>query len=151
MYYCNKFNYDLTAVRDFNLHNFFLHFRILWQVFEQVQWLVYTTGMARMGWSYNELALLQLQRQYERQEDKARLRVQQRLLSGLDSQRQRGFPKAEQTQFCPKTGYVSRKLSSSAWSGGFGAAVFASLLQRHHSSVSTTKYLIVFVRVLFNP
>lgn len=91
-----KFNHNyLTIVHDFNLHYFFLHFRILWQVFEQVQWLVYTAGMAGMGWSYNELALLQLQRQYERQEDKARLRVQQRLLSGPDSQRQRGFPKTE--------------------------------------------------------
>jgi len=107
--------------------------------------------MARMGRSYNELALLQLQRQYERQENKARFRVQQGLLSGPDSQRQRGFSKAEQTQFRPETGYVSRKLSCSARPGGFGAAVFSSLFQRHHSSVSTTNYLVVFVCAFFDP
>lgn len=69
-----------------------IRFRILWQVFEQVQRLVYTTWMAGMGRSYNELPLLQLQCQHERQEDKARLRLQSGLLSGSDSQRQRGFP-----------------------------------------------------------
>lgn len=91
-----------------------------------------------MGRPYNELPLLQLQRQHERQEDKARLRLQPRLLSGSDSQRQRGFPQAEQTQFRSQAGNVSRELPGAARSGGFGAAILASLLQCHHSSVSTT-------------
>lgn len=91
-----------------------------------------------MGRSYNELPLLQLQRQHERQEDKARLRLQPGLLSGSDSQRQRGFPQAEQTQFRSQAGNVSRELPGAARSGGFGAAILASLLQCHHSSVSTT-------------
>lgn len=101
-----------------------------------------------MGRSYNELALLQLQRQYERQEDKARLRVQQGLLPGPDSQRQRGFPKTEQTQFRPETGHVGRELSRPARPGGLGAAVLASLLQRYHSSVSTQQTIsaLVFAR-----
>lgn len=102
-----------------------------------------------MGRPYNELPLLQLQRQHERQEDKARLRLQPRLLSGSDSQRQRGFPQAEQTQFCPETGNVSRELSGAARSGRLGAAVLASLLQRHHSSVSTMDFLNVLFRFFF--
>lgn len=116
----------------------FWFFRILRQVFEQIQRLVHTAGMARMGRSYNELPLLQLQRQHERQEDKARLRLQPGLLSGSDSQRQRGFPQAEQTQFRSEAGNVSRELPGAARPGGFGAAVLASLLQCHHSSVSIT-------------
>lgn len=97
-----------------------------------------------MGRPYNELPLLQLQRQHERQEDKARLRLQPGLLSGSDSQRQRGFPQAEQTQFRPEAGNVSRELPGAARPGGLGAAVLASLLQCHHSSVSTTDFLTVY-------
>lgn len=92
--------------------------------------------MAGMGRPYNELSLLQLQRQHEWQEDKARLRLQSGLLSGPDSQRQRCFSQAEQTQFRPEAGDVSRELPGAARSGGLGAAVLASLLQCHHSSVS---------------
>lgn len=97
-----------------------------------------------MGRPYNELPLLQLQRQHERQEDKAWLRLQSGLLSGSDSQRQRGFPQAEQTQFRPEASNVSRELPGAARPGGLGAAVLASLFQRHHSSVSTTDLLIVY-------
>lgn len=100
--------------------------------------------MAGMGRPYNELSLLQLQRQHERQEDKARLRLQPGLLSGSDSQRQRGFPQTEQTQFRPEAGNVSRELPGAARPGGLGAAVLASLLQCHHSSVSTTDFLTVY-------
>lgn len=106
-----------------------------------------------MGRPHNELALLQLQRQYERQEDKARLRVQQGLLPGPDCERQRRFPTAEQTQFRPETGHVGRELSGPARSGGLRAAVLASLLQRYHSSVSTNLIFSVFVfaRAFFDP
>lgn len=97
-----------------------------------------------MGRPYNELPLLQLQRQHERQEDKARLRLQPGLLSGSDSQRQCSFPQAEQTQFRPEAGNVSRELPGAARPGGLGAAVLASLLQCHHSSVSTTDFLTVY-------
>ena len=48
-----------------------------------------------MGRSHNEFTVLQLQREHEREEDKARLRVQQRLLPGPDSERQRGFSTPE--------------------------------------------------------
>lgn len=115
----------------------FARFRILRQVFEQVQRLLHTAGVAGMGRSYNELPLLQLQRQHERQEDKARLRVQPGLLPGPDSQRQRGFPETEQTQFRPEAGNASRELPGSSRPRGLGAAVLASLFQRHDSSVST--------------
>lgn len=101
-----------------------------------------------MGRPYNELPLLQLQRQHERQEDKARLRLQPGLLSGSDSQRQRGFPQAKQTQFRPEAGNVSRELPGAARPGGLGAAVLASLLQCHHSSVSTTDFLTVYSNFL---
>lgn len=97
-----------------------------------------------MGRSYNELPLLQLQCQHERQEDKARLRLQPGLLSGSDSQRQCSFSQAEQTQFRPEAGNVSCELPGAAWPGGLGAAVLASLLQCHHSSVSTTDFLTVY-------
>lgn len=117
----------------------FARFRILRQVFEQVQRLVHTAGLAGMGRPYNELPLLQLQRQHERQEDKARLRVQSGLLPGPDSQRQRGFPQTEQTQFRPEAGNASRQLPGAARPGGLGAAVLASLLQRYDSSVSKTR------------
>jgi len=100
--------------------------------------------MAGMGRPYNELSLLQLQRQHEWQEDKARFRLQPGLLSGPDSQRQRCFPQAKQTQFRPEAGDVSRELPGAAWSGGLGAAVLASLLQCHHSSVSTTDFVTVY-------
>lgn len=100
--------------------------------------------MAGMGRPYNELALLQLQRQHERQEDKARLRVQPGLLPGPDSQRQRGLPQAEQTQFRPEAGDARRELPGAARPGGLGAAVLASLLQRHHPSVSTRNFRAAF-------
>lgn len=129
-----------------NSHDF-SRFRLLWQVFEQIQRLVYTAGMAGMGRSYNELPLLQLQRQHERQEDKARLRVQPGLLPGPDSQRQRGFPQAEQTQFRPEAGDVGREFSGAARPGGLSTAILTSLLQCHHSSVSTTNFSAVFTRV----
>lgn len=103
--------------------------------------------MAGVGRPHNELALLQLQRQHERQEDKARLRVQQGLLSGPDSQRQRGFPQTEQTQFRPEASDARRELPGAARPGGLGATVLTSLLQRHHSSVSTylSTYLPTFI------
>lgn len=47
--------------------------------------------MAGMGRSHNEFTVLQLQREHEREEDKARVRVQQGLLPGPDSERQRDF------------------------------------------------------------
>lgn len=126
----------------------FARFRILWQVFEQVQRLVHTAGVAGMGRPYNELPLLQLQRQHERQEDKARLRVQPGLLPGPDSQRQRGFPETEQTQFRPEACNASRELPGASRPRGFGAAVLASLLQRHDSSVSTREYTSTRVNIL---
>lgn len=124
--------------RALNLIPAILHVcRVLRQVFKQIQRLVHTAGMAGVGRPHNELALLQLQRQHERQEDKARLRVQQGLLSGPDSQRQRGFPQTEQTQFRPEASDARRELPGAARPGGLGATVLTSLLQRHHSSVST--------------
>lgn len=93
-----------------------------------------------MGRPYNELPLLQLQRQHERQEDKARFRVQPGLLSGPDSKRQRRFSQAEQTQFRPETGDAGREFSGAARPRGLSAAILTSLLQCHHSSVSTTNF-----------
>jgi len=126
----------------------FARCRILWQVFEQVQRLLHTTGVAGMGRAHNELPLLQLQRQHERQEDKARLRVQPGLLPGPDSQRQRGFPQTEQTQFRPEAGDAGRELPSTAWPGRLGAAVLASLLQRHDSSVSIHNVALLLIAEL---
>lgn len=65
--------------------------RLLRQVSEQVQRIVHTARMAGMGRSHNEFTVLQLQREHEREEDKARVRVQQGLLPGPDSERQRDF------------------------------------------------------------
>ena len=110
--------------------------RLLRQVSEQVQRLVHPAGLARMGRPNNELALLQLQRQHERQEDKARLRVQQGLLSGSDSQRQRRLPQAEQAQFRPQAGDAGGELPSAPRTRGFGAPVLRHVFQHHHPSVS---------------
>lgn len=138
----------LREIEDLIVQNlilqFYFYFRILRQIFEQIQRFVHTARMAGMGRPYNELSLLQLQCQHEWQEDKARFRLQPGLLSRPDSQRQRCFPQAKQTQFRPEAGDVSRELPGAARSGGLGAAVLASLLQCHHSSVSTTDFLTVY-------
>lgn len=92
--------------------------------------------MAGVGRSHNELAVLQLQRQHEREEDKARLRVQQGLLSGPDSERQRCFFASEQAQFRPEAGDACRQFPGASRSRGLRAPVLSSLLQRHDSPVS---------------
>lgn len=130
---------SFVLVREFRLIHVVANtrFRLLRQVPEQVQRLVHTARLARMGRSHNEFTVLQLQREREWEEDKARLRVRQGLLSGLDSERQRGFSTPEQTQFRPEAGDAGREFPGAARPGGFSAAVLAPLLQRHHSPVSS--------------
>lgn len=125
--------------------------RVLRQVSEQVQRSVHTARLAGVGRPHNEFTVLQLQREHEREEDKARLRVQQGLLSGPDSERQRGFSQTEQTQFRPEAGDARREFPGAARTGGLRTPVLPSLLQRHHSPVSTRNFIIVFAFVTGRP
>lgn len=46
-----------------------LSYRLFRKISEQVQWLIYSTRVARMGWLNHELQVLQLQYKYERTKD----------------------------------------------------------------------------------
>lgn len=48
---------------------FFVVSRLLREVLEQVQWVLHPARLARVGGPHHELQVLQLQYQYERQED----------------------------------------------------------------------------------
>ena len=119
--------------------------RLLRQIPQQVQWQPHPPGLGRVERVGEELPLLQLHPQRQREQGPARLGLCSRLFPRCHHQWLFGIFSKSQTGPTESAHTHGTILPRTAWPRRFSTAVQRFVLQCYHASVSTaiTKYLLV--------